>query len=133
MAVTNAPEALPAGDEIVTRRYEFYAYVGPKDPIKHDALAKKVGPDGIHGINQYSNTVIVGEYLGAQMSAFKNELPIGLTENIADGKINTPYPVRTIVIAGVPFTCTNTGTLPAGMSFDRIAGELSGTPTESGV
>lgn len=133
LAVTNAPEALPVGDEIVTRRYEFYAYVGPTDPTTHEALAKKVGSDGIHGINQYSNTVVVGEYLGAQMSAYKHELPLGLTENIADGEINTPYPTRTIVIAGVPFTCTNSGALPAGMTLNLTTGELSGTPTESGV
>ena len=133
LAVTNAPEPLPVGDEIVTRRYEFYAYVGPTDATTHEALAKKVGPDGIHGINQYTNTVVVGEYLGAQMSAFKNQLPMGLTENVADGKINTAYPIRTIVISGVPFTCTNSGTLPAGMTFDRISGQLSGTPLDSGV
>jgi hypothetical protein len=133
LSVTNALEALPIGDEIITRRYEFYAYVGPTDPTTHEALAKKVGPDGLHGINQYSNLVVVGEYLGAQMSAFKNELPIGLTENIADGKINTEYPVRTIVISGVPFTSTNFGTLPTGMTFDHITGLLSGTPSETGV
>ena len=133
LAVTNAPEALPAGDEIVTRRYEFYAYVGPTDPTTHEALADKVAADGIHGINQYSNTVVVGKYLGAQMSAFKNELAIGLTENIADGKINTLYPTRSIVIAGMPFTSTETGQLPSGMTFNLTTGELSGTPTESGV
>jgi hypothetical protein len=133
LIVSNAPEALQVGDEIVTRRYEFYAYAGPTDPTTHEALAKKVGTDGIHGINQYSNTVVVGEYLGAQMSAYKNQLPIGLTENIADGKINTAYPSRTIVISGIPFTCTNTGTLPDGMTFDRSTGQLSGTPTQSGV
>jgi Putative Ig domain/Divergent InlB B-repeat domain len=133
LAVTNAPEAVPVGDEIVTRRYEFYAYAGPTDPTTHAALAKKVGPDGIHGVNQYSNTVVVGEYLGAQMSAYKNELPIGLTENIADGQINTVYPTRTIVIAGIPFACTNTGTLPTGMTLNLTTGQLAGTPTESGV
>jgi hypothetical protein len=133
LSVTNAPEDLPAGDEIITRRYEFYAYVGPTDPTTHEALAKKVGPDGLHGINQYSNTIVVGAYLGAQMSAYKNELPIGLTENIADGQINAAYPVRNIVIAGIPFTCTNSGTLPAGMNFDPTTGQLSGTPTEAGL
>jgi hypothetical protein len=102
LSVTNAAEALPVGDEIVTRRYEFYAYVGPTDPTTHQALATKVGADGLHGINQYSNIVVVGDFLGAQMSAYKNQLPIGLTEDIADGKINVPYPKRTIVIAGVP-------------------------------
>lgn len=133
LAVTNAPEGLTNGDEIITRRYEFYAYAGPTDPVTHEALAKKVGADGLHGINQYSNTVVVGDYLGAQMSAYKNELPIGLTENVADGAINTRYPTRTIVIAGVPFICTNSGALPDGMSFDTSTGELSGTPAESGV
>lgn len=131
--VTNAAEALPVGDEIITRRYEFYAYIGPTDPTTHQALAVKVGPDGLHGINQYSNTIVVGEYLGAQMSAYKNVLPVGLTENIADGKINAAYPTRTIVISGIPFTCTNIGTLPAGMTFDCTTGQLSGTPTEAGV
>jgi hypothetical protein len=133
LGVTNAPENLPAGDEIVTRRYEFYSYVGPLDPIKHGALAQKVAADGIHGTGIYSNTVVVGDFLGAQMSAFKNELPIGLTENIADGSINTLYPTRTIVIAGVPFTCTNSGTLPQGMNLDLTTGQLAGTPTESGI
>jgi len=133
LSVTNAPEDLLAGDEIITRRYEFYAYVGSTDPVTHEALAKKVGPDGIHGINQYSNTVVVGDFLGAQMSAYKHELPIGLTENIADGNVNTPYPTRTIVISGVPFLCTNTGTVPAGMTLNLTTGELSGTPTEPGI
>ncbi|PWU10386.1 MAG: hypothetical protein C5B50_25655 [Verrucomicrobia bacterium] len=133
LAVTNAPEALPVGDEIITRRYEFYSYVGPTDPTTHAALAKKVGPDGIHGINQYSNTVVVGDYLGAQMAAYKHELPIGLTENIADGRINSVYPTRTIVIAGVPFTCTNIGTVPPGLTFDTTLGQLSGTPSQAGI
>src|ERR1043166_7520240 len=133
LSVTNAAEDLAVGDEIITRRYEFYSYVGPTDPTTHEALATKVGPDGIHGINLYSNTVVVGDYLGAQMSAFKNELPIGLTENIADGKTNTPYPIRSIVISGVPFTCTNTGNIPPGMTFDRTTGQLSGIPTQAGV
>jgi len=133
LAVTNAPEDLRVGDEIITRRYEFYAYVGPTDPVSHEALATKVGSDGIHGLNQYSNTVVVGDYLGAQMSAFKNELPIGLTENIADGEVNSPYPTRAIVISGVPFTSTNSGKLPAGMGLNLTTGELSGTPTETGV
>ena len=133
MVVSNAPEDLPEGDEIITRRYEFYAYVGPTDPVTKEALAKKVGPDGIHGINQYSNTVVVGDFLSAQMSAFNHELPIGLTENIADGQVNVAYPTRTIVIAGVPFTCTNSGTLPPGMNLDYTTGQLSGTPTNSGV
>ncbi len=128
-----AAEDLPDGDEIITRRYEFYAYSGPIDPETGEALAFDVGPDGIHGINEYTNTVVVGDYLGAQMSAFDHELPIGLIDQVADGKINTVYPTRTMVIAGIPFTATNTGALPAGMTFNPTTGELSGTPSTSGV
>lgn len=133
LAVTNAPEGLTNGDEVITRRYEFYAYVGPSDPVTHEALAKKVAADGIHGTGIYSNTIVVGDFLAAQMSAFKNQLPIGLTENIADGQINVAYPTRTLVIAGVPFTCTNTGNIPHGMNFDTNSGQLSGTPDEAGI
>ena len=131
--LVGAAEALPGGDEVITRRYEFYSYAGPIDPASGEALADKVGADGIHGINEYSNTVVVGDYLGAQMSAFDNQLPMGLIDHVADGKINTAYPTRTIVIAGVPYTAANTGALPAGMMFNPTTGELSGTPTASGV
>jgi len=89
--------------------------------------------DGVMSDEEKSNIVVVGEYLGAQMSAYKNELPMGLTEDIADGSINTEYPMRSIVISGVPFTCTNFGALPAGMNFDQSTGQLSGTPTETGI
>ena len=46
------------GNESVTRRYEFYKYVGPYDINSSDgpntgtneALCASVGPDGIHGV-----------------------------------------------------------------------------------
>lgn len=128
-----APEDLDNGDEIVTRRYEFYKYVGPLDPETGEADTDNVGPDGIHGVGDYADVVVVGEYLGAQMSAFDNELPIGLIEHLPDGKINIAYTPRTVVIAAVPFSVTTTGALPAGMVFSTATGELSGTPTQSGI
>lgn len=132
-----AEEELPEGDEIITRRYEFYEYAGPIDNETGEALASKVGPDGIHGVNEgnndYSGTVIVGDYLGAQMSAFDHELPIGLIDHVADGEVNVEYPTRSVVVAGIPFTATNSGALPTGMTFDTTTGQLSGTPTESGI
>lgn len=130
-------QELPEGDEIITRRYEFYEYVGPIDPESGEALASDVGPDGIHGTNEdgkdFSDTKIVGDYLGAQMSAFDHELPIGLADQVADGELEVEYAVRSVVIAGIPFTAMHSGDLPAGMVFDDDSGELSGRPTESGV
>jgi len=129
-----APEDLEDGDEVITRRYEFYEYVGPIDPESGEADTDNVGPDGIHGVDEYEDTVVVGTYLGAQMSAFDVDAPVSLIEHVQDGEINQPYPTRTLVIAGgLPFVATNSGALPDGMTFNPVSGELSGTPTVSGV
>ena len=45
-----SPEALPRGDEVVTRRYEFFRYLGPLDEETGEAVADRVGPDGVHGV-----------------------------------------------------------------------------------
>ena len=128
-----APENLNHGDEIITRRYEFYRYVGPLDAETGEALGASVGPDGIHGVGAYANTVVVGNFFGSQMSAFDNELPVGLIEHLPDGAVDVFYATRAMVIALVPFTATITGELPAGLSFNEATGELSGAPTVSGI
>lgn len=129
-----AAEGLPHGDEVVTRRYEFYAYVGPYDPENHEARTDKVGADGIHGTGSYSNTVVVGDFLGAQMSAFHNAAPMGLIDHLPDGEVGEPYPTRTVVIAGSSnFTAATSGALPDGLLFAVATGQISGTPNESGV
>jgi len=140
--LAGAPEDLNNGDEIVTRRYEFYKYVGPFDNESGEAMAENVAPNGTNGVGvkiindvevDLSTVVIVGDYVGSQMSAFDNELPVGMIEHLPDGEINSPYPTRTMIIAAIPFTATTNGTLPAGMTFDPVNGQLSGTPTESGI
>jgi hypothetical protein len=131
--MAGAPEDLDNGDEIITRRYEFYKYVGPIDPETGEAQSDSVGADGIHGIAEYADTVVVGDFFGSQMSAFDNEQPVGLIDHLPDGEINVPYAARTMVIAAVPFTAKTTGELPDGMSFNAANGELSGTPTGSGI
>lgn len=128
------PEDLPDGDEIITRRYEFYKYVGPLDPETGEAKAAKVGPDDIHGVRDYADVVIVGDYIGAQMAGFDPEGQLGLIDHLQDGEMSVPYTDRTIVIGGIPPVITTlSGPLPEGMYFDEISGVLSGTPTEGGT
>jgi hypothetical protein len=141
--LAGAPEDLVAGDEVITRRYEFYKYVGPIDGESGEALADRVGVDGVHGVGvkningtdvDLSTLEVVGEFLGAQMSAVDVGSPLGLIEHVQDGIVNEAYPTRTLVIAGdIPFIATNWGRLPAGMTFDAVSGELSGTPAEAGI
>lgn len=136
------PEDLNNGDEVVTRRYEFYEYVGPFDLESGEALGDKVAPDDVHGVGvktaggveyDLENTAIVGNFLGAQMSAFDPDSEIQLIDHLQDGERNIPYPDRTVVVAGgAPFTASQTGDLPPGMSFDPVTGILSGTPTAVG-
>ncbi|TAL05456.1 MAG: hypothetical protein EPO07_03475, partial [Verrucomicrobia bacterium] len=65
-----ATNVLNHSDDVVTYRYEYYAYVGPyADLDTHEALAQNVAADGTNGTGIYSNTVVVGKFLGAQMSA----------------------------------------------------------------
>ena len=138
-----APEDLQNGDEVITRRYDFYKYVGPIDAETGEAMCDSVGPDGIHGVGiktingvevDLSTVVVVGDYVGAQMAGFDAAGQIGLIDHLQDGEINVPYVDRTVVIGGTaPIVTTTSGDLPAGMTFDVITGVLSGTPTVSGL
>ncbi len=135
-------EDLPGGDEVVTRRYEFYKYKGPLDAVSGEALGENVGPDGIHGdglaiVNgvevDLSTLEVVGDYTGAQMAAVDVEAAVALIDHVSEGRVNTDYVARTLVIPGAfPFESVMEGALPAGMVFDETTGILSGTPTESG-
>jgi hypothetical protein len=140
--MNGAPEDLPNGDEVITRRYDFYKYVGPIDPDTGEALADVVAADGKHGVGvvtvngvdtDLSTVVIVGDYVGAQMAGFDAAAKIGLIDHVQEGLQNDAYPDRSIVVGGTsPIINTLTGALPNGLSFNAATGVLSGTPTESG-
>lgn len=136
-----APEDLDQGDEVVTRRYEFYEYLGPIDQ-NGEAKATNVGEDDIHGVGikmidgeevDLSTIVVVGEYKGAQMSAVDVEGGVGLIDHVSEAEVDIPYTERRVVVEGpLPFTATLEGQLPQGMEFNLLTGILSGTPTEIG-
>ncbi len=137
-----AAEDLPGGDEVVTRRYEFFKYVGPLDNETGEAMAQSVAADGIHGVGlkiingvevDLSTVVVVGDFTGSQMAAVGVAAPVALIDHVGEGRVNTPYAARTIVVEGaLPFLAFRDGALPPGMAFDEVTGVLSGTPTTSG-
>lgn len=146
-----APEDLPGGDEVVTRRYEFYKYNGPLDGESGEAMADAVDADNLHGtgMRTYNHHMVAGEWVtitedmatyevigdftGSQMAAVDVDAPVGLIDHVGEGHINTAFAARTVVIEGaLPFTSLLDGALPAGMTFDEVTGVLEGTPTVSG-
>jgi len=143
--LAGAGQNLSNSDDVVTRRYEYYAYVGPyADWDTHQAMAEAVAADGIHGVGTYldqnndpvdlSTVEVVGKFLGAQMSAMAAAAPIGLIDHLPDGEVGSAYPTRGLVIASdTNFTATSSGALPAGMAFDPDTGWVYGTPNETGV
>lgn len=123
-------------DDVVTYRYEFYAYVGPYDdlsePPTHEALCQLPGPDGIHGSGAYSNTVVVGKFLSAQMSALDAEPQLGLIDHLPDGEVGVLYPTRSTAIAGNTNFSVLIGNLPPGLT-NTPSGQVYGTPTSAGI
>lgn len=117
-------DALKDGNEIVTRRYEFYVYNGPINPKDGEAKCSKPErcPDS------------VGAYIGAQMAGFGADMGLGLIQNLQSGAVNEPYVERSVAAGGkTPYTVrTKLGTLPPGMTLDPVTGVLAGTPTEAG-
>jgi len=153
--LAGAPEDLPGGDEVITRRYEFYKYLGPFDAETHEAMADAVAADGLHGVGSVtyadhfdanigewvtvttdlSTLTVVGDFFGAQMSGFDVAPNLGLIDHVQDGVLGVPYPDRTVVVSdGSPFLAIiKTGALPDGMSLDSVTGVLSGTPNAAGA
>ena len=149
--LAGAPEDLPDGDEVVTRRYEFYKYVGPLDEETGEAMGDAVGPDDLHGSGEatyahhmvggewvsvttdMTTVEVVGEFTGSQMAAVDVNEPIGLIDHVGEGKVNAAFAPRAVVVEGaLPFTCSHDGTVPPGMAFNDVTGILSGTPSASG-
>ncbi|MDR3692240.1 MAG: putative Ig domain-containing protein [Fimbriimonas sp.] len=149
-----AAEDLPNGNEVITRRYEFYKYVGPIDAETGEAMGDTVGPDGIHGVGtvtyadhydpntgewvtvtvDMSTVVVVGDFFGTQMSGFDVAPNLGLVDHVQDGDVNVKYPNRTVIVGGTTafIGSIKSGAVPPGLTLDPVSGVLSGTPTAGG-
>lgn len=139
------------GDEVVTRRYEFYAYAGTAETLdgeNGEAMCDNVATDGIHGIpgnvtvTQYdpanpgetmnttidcSQNVIVGEYLGSQMGEFNAVAPLDLINGIQNISLYEPFAERRLPNGGnTPYVTTvDSGVLPSGFALNGTTGILS--------
>lgn len=141
--LAGAAENLQNGDEVVTRRYEFYKYLGPVDNETGEAMATAVAADGIHGVGVHtingvsvdlSTIAVVGDFTGSQMAGVDVNAELGLIDHVSDGTVNEAYAGRTLVLPGAaPTSITSEGALPAGMQFDTVTGVLSGTPAAAGT
>jgi len=133
-------EALPNGDEVVTRRYEFYKYLGPFDTETNEALCTNYPAITDPADPRYkaecdpATVTILGDYIGAQMAGFDVDAALGLVDHVPDGDITQPYPSRTLVVGGnTPYTTqVSVGALPPGLVIDSATGVLSGAPSVAG-
>jgi len=134
-------EDLPHGDEVVTRRYEFYKYSGPHDPESNEAKCDNYPQIADAGDPRYkaecdpAQVAVLGDYIGAQMAGFNVEAELGLIDHLQDGDLYSEYTPRTVVVGGnTPYTTQVTnGALPPDMNLDSATGVLSGFPTAAGV
>ncbi len=133
-------EDLPHGDEVITRRYEFYKYTGPLDPESNEASCDNYPQISDPGDRHYkaecdpATVTVLGDYIGAQMAGFNVEAVLGLVDHVQDGDLDELYTMRTVVVGGnTPYvTSVTLGSLPPGLGIDSPTGVLSGTPTAAG-
>lgn len=136
-----AKEGLPEGDEVVTRRYEFYQYTGPYDAETHEVLCDRYPPVKNPDSPRYQPECVPpaarirGPYIGAQMAGFDVVAPLGLIDHLEQGRLNEVFTPRTLVVGGnSPYgVLVTAGTLPPGLEVDPVTGVLSGIPAIAGT
>jgi hypothetical protein len=136
--LAGALEDLPDGDEVVTRRYEFYKYTGPLDAETNEAQCDNYPPITDPADPSYKpecEAPILGDYIGSQMAGFNVEAVLGLIDHVPDGELAFPYTPRTVVVGGnTPYvTAVTSGALAPGLTIDSETGVLSGTPSAAGM
>jgi len=142
------------GREVVTRRYEFYAYGAGDlsiDGENGEAMCDEVGTsDPLHPLRGMGTVTvaelgggehefdcsaidIVGDYQGAQMGEFNAAALFSTISDIQSGNVGEAFPQRKVLIGGdTPYETTTSGNLPNGLAIDSETGILSGTPGKVG-
>jgi len=145
------PDDIGDGNDVTTRRYEFYAYAAGNlsiDGENGEAMCDTVNPANLHGVgtvsvadangNSYdfdcSAVTIVGAYQGAQMGEFNGATPLDVVTDVQTGNVGEAYPQRKILVGGdTPYNTTVSGSIPEGLSVDPTTGILYGVPAKVGI
>jgi hypothetical protein len=154
------------GSQVVTRRYEFYAYGagnGTSDgsiddesgEAMCDTVAAVANPDGTYNgtgtrqVTKYlpgsgqqetvtntfdcSSVVVVGPYVGAQMTEFNAVAALDIINSLPDTKVGEYFQDRKLPVGGnTPYT-TSASSLPNGLTLDSATGVLKGVPAKVGA
>lgn len=127
-------DPLDAGKHSVVRRYEFYAYTGPRDPENGEAMPCIEDDTPVPEGAPVEGCADLGDFVGAQNVAVDVDLTV-VDDALPAGDVGVVYPDTPLVIGGLPpYVVTVTGgAVPDGLDVDPVTGLLSGTPMQPGA
>lgn len=126
-------DPLGAGKRSVVRRYEFYAYTGPRDPENNEAIPCIDDDAPVPGDAPVDGCSDLGEFVGAQNVAVDVNLTAA-EPDLPAGEVGVPYADFALLVGGSPpYAVTVADGAPDGLFVDSITGILSGTPAADGL
>jgi hypothetical protein len=127
-------DPLDRGKHSVVRRYEFYGYVGPRDPENNEALPCIDDDAPVPAAEPVEGCSDLGDFVGSQNVAVDVDLTV-TESDLPPGEVGLPYAGIALVVGGLPpYAVAVTGNpLPDGLTLDPQTGVLSGAPEAAGA
>lgn len=127
-------DPLDDGKRSVIRRYEFYAYTGPRDPENGEAMPCIDDDQPVPADDPLDGCTDIGDFVGAQNVAVDVSLAL-VDGDLPPREVGVAGPPLGLVLGGVPPYAVVAGGagLPAGLTLDPSTGALAGTPASAGT